>query len=116
MVRKISQEAAEAFLAGRHFKRGNTEVCNYGSTVGLSLYGTLIAIRYTEAECFDISTVYSSRTTLDRLNALPGVQLNFRRGVMYFCGEPIPSDKRSIRVYYSSVCIDFDKLGQILEG
>lgn len=116
MVRKISQDAAEAFMSGRNFKRGNTEVCNYGSTVGLSLYGTLIAIRYTEIECFDICTDYSSRTTLDRLNALPRVQLNFRRGVMYFCGEPIPSDKGSIRIYYSSVHIDFDKIGQILEG
>lgn len=116
MVSKISQDAAEAFMAGRYFKRGNTEVRNYGSTVGLNLYGTLIAIRPIDAEYFEISTIYSSRTTLSRLNALPKVQLNFRRGVMHFCGEPIPSDKRSIIVYYNSVAIDFDKLGQILEG
>ena len=116
MVSKISQDAAEAFMSGRDFKRGNTEVRNYGMTVGLSLYGTLIAIRYTEAEWFDVSTIYSSRTTLSRLNALPKVQLNFIRGVMYFCGEPIPPDEGFIRVYYNSVAIDFDKLGQILEG
>lgn len=114
MVRKISQDAAEAFMAGRHFKRGNTEVRNYGPTVGLNLYDTLIAVRYTDAEYFDVSTIYSSRTTLSRLNALPGVQLSFRRGIMHFFGKPIPLAKSYIRVYHSH--IDFDKLGQILEG
>lgn len=115
MVRKISQDAAEAFLAGREFKRGNTEVSQCGSMSFLKLYDNVIAVRCTDAKCFDISTVYSSRTTLDRLNALPGVQLNVRRGMLYFFGKTIPLDKSSIRIYYSGVGIDFDKLGQILE-
>lgn len=115
MVYKISQDAAEAFMAGRYFKRSNTEVNYYGSkTVLLLLYGNLIATRDTDAEYFDISTAYTTRTTLSRLNALPGVRLNVRRGIMHFCGKPIQSGESWIRVYSSD--IDFDKLGQILEG
>lgn len=114
MVRKISQDAAEAFLAGREFNRGDTAVKLFGSTVYLTLHGSAIAERVIGRDYFTVLLMSYSSTTLSRLNALPGVQLNIRGGFLHNNGAWVSPFEKSIRVDYNY--IDFKQLEQVLEG
>lgn len=114
MTSKISQDAAEAFLAGREFKRGNTAVKLFGSTVFLILNGSAIAERVIGRDYFTVLLISYSRTTLNRLNALPKVQLSIRRGFLHNNGDCVSPFEKYIRVDYHY--IDFDELEQVLEG
>ena len=114
MVSKISQDAAEAFLAGIEFKRGDTAVKLFGSTVFLILNGSAIAERVIGRDYFDVLLLSYSRTTLSRLNALPGVQLSRRRGYLYRNGAWVSPLEKYIRVAYHY--IDFEQLEQVLEA
>jgi len=89
---KTDNAAATAFMSGRAFSRSNTTVIIEGndtssSHVYLSLYGHIIAercgtdIRVTTAG-------HPSMTTKARLNAIPGVQVNTKRGRLYLNGAP----------------------------
>lgn len=114
MTSKISQDAAEAFLVGREFKRGDTAVKLFGSTVFLILNGSAIAERVIGRDYFDVLLISYSRTALNRLNALPGIQLSRRRGFLYRNGELVSPLEKYIRVVHHY--IDFDELEKVLEA
>lgn len=87
MSRKITEEAVEAFLAGKPFSKSNTTVAvDDEGVVTMTLFGNIIAKRYTDAG-FSITTAgWNSTTTRERLNGLPGVSVNKSRGQLYLNG------------------------------
>lgn len=69
-MRKITQEACEAFYQRRYFKRDNTEV--YQTPEGesiMELHGNVIA-RYSVAKVYMTLAGWPTSTTRDRLNGL----------------------------------------------
>ena len=89
-MRKISRQAAEAFFAGRPFKKNNTVVENTGLVVALKLWGNQIAsYNLTETPLYRNKTLrfslcgWNTVTTRERLYAL-GVTLFKRRGNLYW--------------------------------
>lgn len=98
-MRKITEAARHAFLAGKPWRQGNTsvELRPWQQTpfprdqVILLLHGNPIA-RY---EVGDISLRslrvcdggWQTRTTAERLNGLPGVRVNQKAGQWYLNGE-----------------------------
>lgn len=79
-MRKITKDAAEAFMNAIPFKRGNTlvEVAHTGK-VGLYLFNNLIATLYNgELEITTCGMV--GNQVRDLLNAIPDVNLKIVRG------------------------------------
>ena len=90
-MKNITMQAAAAFLAGKKFKKSNTEVdCNYGFAA-LFLFGNCIAhyrIKDGAENGLTISTCgWRTKTTKERLNALPGVSIFQKAGVWYLNGK-----------------------------
>lgn len=87
-MRKISRQAAEAFFAGRPFKKDNTvvEVCDTGVVV-LKLWGNQIASSSPRAPISPVIRFtlcgWDTVTTRDRLNAL-GISIYKRNGQLYW--------------------------------
>lgn len=82
MARKISNLALQALMKGAKFRQGNTVV----DRNDMRLHGNLIAI--VENNVLYISNAgWFSNTTKERLNALPGVNINQKRGVWYLNGK-----------------------------
>lgn len=95
-MRKITEQAAQAFNNLEPFKKDNTEVKINATTNGrptwaeLFLFGNKIAeihktpkkkvLRITNAG-------YKTNTTKERLNGLPGVKINQKAGKWYLNGE-----------------------------
>lgn len=93
MARKITTESVAAFMAGRNFNKDNTRVAvdsvKY-DLVHLYLHNNLIAKRYNE----DGKTVlmvsnagWFSTTTKERLNGIPGVSIQQKKGVWFLNGQ-----------------------------
>lgn len=80
-MRKITQEAIQAFMAGVSFHKSNTivERSPLGNAVVLKLHGNAIA-RYTDGEYNTTLEVcdggWQSNTTKERLNGIPHVSVN----------------------------------------
>lgn len=93
MARQITTEAAEAFMAGRKFKKSNTEVrveAESCDLIHLYYQGNLIAKRYIEdgKRVMMVSNAgWFSNTTKERLNGIPGVQVNQKAFVWYLNGK-----------------------------
>jgi hypothetical protein len=88
MARKITTDAIEAFMSGKKFNRDNTNVRLENETWILSLHGNDIAERVTYSRPVRISNGgWSSNTTKERLNGIPGVSIVQRKGVWYLNGE-----------------------------
>jgi len=88
----ISDDAARAFLKGKNWKRGNTEVIANKYGVYLRLFTNLIA------KCEDGITSISfhgwrTRTTCDRLEALTGYKFSCRGGFLSCKDKYIDSNK-----------------------
>lgn len=67
---KISTEAAQAFIARRPFRRGNTEVVASRCRALLKLYGTVIG-ENSEARGINLTMAgWGTMTTASRLNAV----------------------------------------------
>lgn len=79
MSRKITKESIAAFLSGKRFNKANTSVlvnedAGPDQMAALYLYGNCIARRYLATGKLEITTAgWSTRTTRERLNGLPGV-------------------------------------------
>ena len=96
-MRKISQNAATAFINFRNYSNANTTVVTeimYGKrTARLFLHGNEIAC-LTIGEpglpnVLHVTTAgWASRTACERLNALPGVQIRTIKGVLMLNGRP----------------------------
>jgi len=90
-MRKITQQASNAFHNGRDFRSGNTQVNRRLGGVELILHGKIIAKN--EGEGLQINLCgWNTNTTRDRLNGLQGVGLNTKKGQAYLNGNPIPSN------------------------
>jgi len=88
-MRKITEQAVEAFLAGEEFTRSNTEVWADGKgTVFLMLFGNLIARREPDGQLFVRTRGYDTVSTRDRLNGLPGVDVYRKKKVLHLNGKP----------------------------
>ena len=87
-MRKITQQASEAFLAMRPFKAGNTRVvvndaCCYAE---LLLHGNVIA-RNTGGLISITNAGWRTNTTKERLSGLNGVSIYQTAGVWYLNGK-----------------------------
>ena len=92
-MRKITSDAVRAFRRGLKFNRDNTSVerSPLGHAVVLKLHGNAIA-RYTPStdglNKFEICNGgWSSNTTKERLNGLPGVSIHQKDWVWYLNGK-----------------------------
>ena len=86
MTRKISQQAANSFFAGKNFNSNNTEVNTYvGGLVELRLWGHTIALynKYNNREIIFTLAGYNTTTIRERLRAL-GIDIRVKRGIAYY--------------------------------
>lgn len=72
-MRKITQQAVNAFIAGRKFSSGNTtvEFTDHGHIV-MTLHNNIIAIRYCDGDkATEVTNAgWTSNTTKERLNGI----------------------------------------------
>jgi hypothetical protein len=92
-MRKITQQACEAFLAGRNARLGNTEVDTDNGITIMWLHGNAIAKRdggktfiRTGGYNDNANGMPASVTTKERLNGLPGVRVDTRKRVLHLNG------------------------------
>lgn len=85
MARKITTQAIKAFLNATPFCSGNTSVGVQPNVTVLSLHGNAIAYRYNDPEkTLSITNAgWFSNTTKERLNAIPSVCVQQKKGVWY---------------------------------
>lgn len=88
-MRKIAQEAVEAFENARPYKKGYTEIVVLPNVTIMELHGNRIAYRYNDPEReLAITTCgRETRATLERLNGIPGVSVRRKDGVLYLNGH-----------------------------
>ena len=75
MSRKITQEAISAFLSGRTFSKSNMKVVEEYGIWRLKLHNNTIATIDTMGVLSISNAGWSSNTTKERLNGLPGVHI-----------------------------------------
>lgn len=87
-MRKVTNNAVNAFLSNRAFAEGNTSVSPANNDNYLYLHGNIIAIRNKQTGALRITNAgWFSNTTKERLNALPGVFIQQKKGVWYLNGQ-----------------------------
>ena len=92
-MRKITQQAVEAFEARRSFKSGNTKVRvlpqnGDGSLVLLELHGNVIARHESwNGRTFITNSGWATRTTQERLNGLRDVSISQKNWDWYLNGK-----------------------------
>lgn len=88
-MRKITQESVDAFMNAREFKKANMEVEVLPNVTILRLHGNAIAYRYNDPErTLSITNAgWQSKTTKERLNAIPDVSIHQKNWVWYLNGE-----------------------------
>jgi N-acetyl-anhydromuramyl-L-alanine amidase AmpD len=92
-MRKITEQAATAFHAGRDFRSGNTKVNRRLGGVELVLHGNIIA-RDISGEGLEINLCgWNTNTTRERLCGLQGVSVSSKKKQAYLNGDPIPSNE-----------------------
>lgn len=85
---KISEKLARALMNKEEMKSGSSEVWAWSDDdiAYMVLYGTKIAML--EGDTLFVRTGgQDTKTTKDRLNALPGVQINTKKGDLYLNGK-----------------------------
>jgi hypothetical protein len=90
-MRKITQHTINAFLNDNPIKESNTEVilnANFGDPrTELYLFDNLIAQKRIGSKTIQITNAgWKSKTTKERLNALPNVRINQSKGEWYLNG------------------------------
>lgn len=91
MPRKITTQAVSKFLEGKNFKSGDTSVETSLGEVLYKLHGHTIA-RRTENKLSVSLCGWNTTTTRERLNGLPGVSINTKKGQAFLNGNPITDD------------------------
>lgn len=87
-MKKITKNAANAFVANANFSSANTKVIANGAIVGLYLHGNLIAEKdITTNETKITNAEWQTNTTKERLNGLPNVSISQKAGVWYLNGQ-----------------------------
>jgi hypothetical protein len=88
-MRKITAQAVDAFMNARPFKKDNMQVEVLLNCTILRLHGNAIAYRYNDPDrTLTITNCgWFSNTTKERLNGIPGVSINQKKGQWYLNGE-----------------------------
>ena len=86
MSRKITNESIRKFLDCIPFKLSNTEVVREGTIYYLKLFGNKIAA-IDNGRMWISNAGWDSNTTKERLNGLPGVSINQKKGEWYLNGN-----------------------------
>ena len=84
---EINTDAADAFMAGKRFKRSNTQVIVTRTGVLMTLHGHEIAFRTSNGSLYVSLAGWPTVTTRARLNAIPGVRINQKDHVQYLNGQ-----------------------------
>lgn len=88
-MRNITVEAIDHFMTGTKFCKSNTCVIVEPNVTILVLFGNKIAYRYNDPEhTLSITNCgYGTNTTKERLNGIPGVHINVKKGIWYLNGK-----------------------------
>lgn len=88
-MRKITRESVMAFMEARPFKKDNMTIEVLPNVTIMSLFGNRIAYRYNDPErTLSITNAgWFSNTTKERLNGIPGVSINQKKGEWYLNGN-----------------------------
>jgi hypothetical protein len=88
-MRKITAQSVDAFMDARPFKKDNMQVEVLLNCTILRLHGNAIAYRYNDPDrTLTITNCgWLSNTTKERLNGIPGVSINQKKGQWYLNGE-----------------------------
>ena len=81
-MRKITEDAAGAFHAGKEFKRGNTVVRVGTNEVAMFLHGNKIAMLQ-DGVLYVCDGGHRTMTTKERLNGLNNVHVQQKKGTWY---------------------------------
>ena len=85
-MRKITQEAVSAFINGKNYRSGNTQVNQRIGGMELLLHSNIIAVD--TGEGLKITNAgWKSNTTKERLNGLPNVSIQQIKGQWYLNGQ-----------------------------
>jgi hypothetical protein len=85
-MRKITSEAVDKFLSRKPFRKSNMSVEEIGGQYKLKLHGNTIAT-IDELGVLSISNAgWTSNTTKERLNGIPGVRVHQRNWNWYLNG------------------------------
>jgi hypothetical protein len=97
-MRKITEQAAHAFLRRENFKLDNTEVIVEGDVVKMYLHGNCIAQRTPLATTISTGG-WMTNTTKERLNGLSNVSIVQKKGVWYLNGNEWDGENTIIGVF-----------------
>lgn len=78
-MRKITNEAIDAFIKGKPFKKRNTEVRKEEDAVILLLFNNEIA-KIDSDGTWVTDAGWNTNTTRERLNGIPGVHVRSKKG------------------------------------
>lgn len=86
-MRKITQEAYQAFINKKPFKKSNTavQVSEDGGVVQLLLFDNVIAKQVNDTLSIT-SAGWPTNVTKERLNSFPGVRIQQERGAWFLNG------------------------------
>lgn len=85
-MRKITIEAVNEFMTGGNLKKSNMHVfTDADGNSTMALHGNIIA-RRTNGELMITNAGWSSNTTKERLNGIPGVRINQKNFTWYLNG------------------------------
>jgi hypothetical protein len=88
-MRKITKESLDAFMNARPFKKDNMVIEVKPNVTIMYLFGNIIAYKYNDPEkTISITDAgWQSRTTMERLNAIPGVRIHQNNWEWYLNGN-----------------------------
>ena len=88
-MKQITQEAVNAFMSATKFKKANMHVEVLPNVTIMRLHGNAIAYRYNDPErTLSVTNCgWFSNTTKERLNGIPSVRINQKKGVWYLNGQ-----------------------------
>jgi hypothetical protein len=88
-MKQITIKSINAFLNGERFNESNTKVEVLPNVTILKLFGNAIAYRYNDPNnTLSITNCgWQTNTTKERLNGLPNVRIQQKRGEWYLNGQ-----------------------------
>jgi len=87
-MRKVTQNTVNAFLNNQSYAEGNTSVSPSNGANYLYLHGHIIAIKDKSTGSLKITSAgWKTNTTKERLNALPNVKIQQKKGKWYLNGD-----------------------------
>ena len=91
-MRKITEQAANAFKDDRGSLSGNTQVRVISGITEMLLHGHIIA-KKEDGNLWINLCGWNTTTTRERLNGLPNVSVRTKAGSVFLNGVEIPDDK-----------------------